>query len=410
VTPEPRRPPGIDSPQLAELSEERRHLLELRLAERGLDLADLDAAATPVPATPGAAAAGTRPGISLIFFSADGSQRRSGAYDLLLECARFADANGFEAIWVPERHFNPFGGLYPSPVALAAAIAATTENVAIRSGSVVLPLHSPVRVAEEWAVVDNLSGGRVGMSFASGWHPDDFVLQRSNWEDRRETMFSGIETIERLWRGEAVELENGVGAPVQIRIFPRPLQDELPIWITSAKTRETWLRAAAVGANVLTALLEQSGEEVGEHVAEYRRALAEHGFDPTSRRVTLMLHTFVGNDLDQVRATVRPPMMRYLRSHMGLYEKMARSVDLDLDLDSISETDKETLAEAAFERYFGTHALFGTPRGTAQRLAELVAAGVDEVACLVDFGVADAAVIEGLEGLVSAHGMLANGS
>src|SRR5690606_38951972 len=93
---------------------------------------------------------------SLFYFAAGGAQASEG-YRLLLEGARFADANGFEAVWTPERHFHAFGGHYPNPSVASAALATVTANVAIRAGSVVLPLHSPVRVAEEWAVVDNLS-------------------------------------------------------------------------------------------------------------------------------------------------------------------------------------------------------------------------------------------------------------
>ena len=70
--------------------------------------------------------------------------------------------NGFKAVWTPERHFHAFGGLYPNPAVTSAAVAAITTRVRVRAGSVVLPLHNPIRVAEEWAVVDNLSQGRVG--------------------------------------------------------------------------------------------------------------------------------------------------------------------------------------------------------------------------------------------------------
>lgn len=397
-----------DRARLAGLTDEQRRLLELRLRERGLDPGGFDGGAPERSVErPAAKTPADELGLSLIFFSADGSKGGPGAYDLLLESARFADGHGFEAVWVPERHFNPFGGLYPSPVALAAALAAVTSRIGIRAGSVVLPLHSPVRVAEEWAVIDNLSGGRAGVSFASGWHPDDFVLRQSAWHDRREAMFRDIETVRSLWRGETVSLPNGVGAPADVRIYPAPLQHEIPVWVTSAKTTATWLRAAEFGANVLTALLEQSLEEVAERIALYRRALADNGFDPASRRVTLMLHTFVGEDLGAVRETVRPPMIDYLRSHMGLYEKMARSVDLDLDPDSISEADRETLVEVAFERYFTTNALFGTPETCAEKLHGLAATGIDEVAALIDFGVEDGTVLDGLAHLASARERLA---
>ena len=119
---------------------------------------------------------GTRPVSFSLFYFAAGEDAAADGYRLLLDSARFADANGFEAVWTPERHFHAFGGAYPNPSVAGAALAAITKHVAIRAGSVVLPLHSPIRVAEEWAVVDNISRGRVGISFAAGWQPNDFVL------------------------------------------------------------------------------------------------------------------------------------------------------------------------------------------------------------------------------------------
>ena len=86
-----------------------------------------------------------------------GTIGRRDRYRLLLEGARFADRHGFAAVWTPERHFHAFGGLYPNPAVTGAALAAITERIGIRAGSVVLPLHNPIRVAEEWSVVDNLS-------------------------------------------------------------------------------------------------------------------------------------------------------------------------------------------------------------------------------------------------------------
>src|SRR5207248_8926905 len=116
-----------------------------------------------------------------LFYFADDSAADGDRYRLLLEGARFADANNFTAVWTPERHFHPFGGLYPNPSVTSAAIAAVTERVKIRAGSVVAPLHHPLRIAEEWSVVDNLSHGRAGVSFASGWHASDFALKPDSY-------------------------------------------------------------------------------------------------------------------------------------------------------------------------------------------------------------------------------------
>lgn len=139
---------------------------------------------------------------SMFFFSADGTTDSKDKYTMMKECARFADQHALTAIWTPERHFDAFGGLYPNPSVTSAALAMITERIKIRAGSIVLPLQDPLRVAEEWAVVDNLSGGRVEVAFASGWHVNDFVLNPAEYENRRQQMFEKIEIVKELWGGQ----------------------------------------------------------------------------------------------------------------------------------------------------------------------------------------------------------------
>lgn len=95
---------------------------------------------------------------SVFFFSADSAEKNR--YQFILECAQLADRLGYNAIWTPERHFHQFADLYPNPSVLSAGLATITQQVKLRAGSVVAPLHHPARIAEEWAIVDNLSVGR----------------------------------------------------------------------------------------------------------------------------------------------------------------------------------------------------------------------------------------------------------
>jgi natural product biosynthesis luciferase-like monooxygenase protein len=251
------------------------------------------------------------PSFSLFYFaSAEGGLDQ---YRLLLDGARFADARGFEAVWTPERHFHAFGGIYPNPAVTGAAVAAVTHRVHVRGGSVVLPLHHPARVAEEWAVVDSISGGRAGVAFASGWQPNDFVLRPEAYADHKAVMTRDIEVVRRLWRGESVELPGVNGRMVPVRTLPRPVQPELPVWLTAAGRPETYRQAGLIGARVLTHLLGQSMEELGAKLALYRQAWREAGHAGEGR-VTLMLHTLIGRDESEVKALVKRPLTEYLRA------------------------------------------------------------------------------------------------
>ncbi len=332
---------------------------------------------------------------SLFYFaSADGGES-SEKYRLLIEGAKFADTHGFAAVWTPERHFHEFGGLYPNPSVTSAAIATITERIQIRAGSVVLPLHDPLLVAEEWAVVDNLSNGRVAVSFASGWQPNDFVIAPQNYANRKEIMFRGIETVRRLWMGEKIRRRDGNGTEIEVRILPRPIQHELPFWVTAAGSPDTFRLAGEVGANLLTHLLGQSIEQLAEKIAVYRRAWREHGHGPGTGHVALMLHTYVGSSVDAVREEVRRPFSNYLRSSVDLW--LARRPGQNIA--DFTEEEIEDLVSYTFDRYFETSGIFGTPGSCLRMINRLKAIDVDEVACLIDFGVDFNSVISSLHNL-----------
>lgn len=334
---------------------------------------------------------------SLFYFaSADGASG-SDQYRLLLDGARFADTHGFAAIWTPERHFHAFGGLYPNPSVTSAAIAAVTSRIGIRAGSVVAPLHHPLRIAEEWAVVDNLSNGRVGIAFAAGWQPDDFVLNTDAFADKQGALMRSIADVRALWRGEARSFPGPLGKDVALSAYPRPVQPELPFWITTAGNPASFAAAGRAGASVLTHLLGQSVEEVAEKIVLYREARAEAGHAGEGH-VTLMLHSFVGKGREAVRAIVRQPLIDYLRTSTSLLKQYAWSFPAfkrppgggasdQVDLADLSPEETDALLDHAFERYFETSGLFGTVEDCARIAEQVRGAGVDEIGCLIDFGI-----------------------
>jgi natural product biosynthesis luciferase-like monooxygenase protein len=334
---------------------------------------------------------------SLFYFGSYAAGRAADHYRLVLEGARFADRHGFSAIWTPERHFHEFGGLFPNPSVLSAAIAAGTERLQIRAGSVVLPLHDPLRVAEEWALVDNLSAGRVGVSFASGWHANDFVLKPGAYQDRQEVMRRGIDAVRRLWRGEALRLPSGAGGEVEVRIFPRPVQPELPVWVTAASSPDTFRLAGELGAGVLTHLLGHEEAELAAKIRVYRDAWRQAGHRSGEGRVTVMLHTFVGASREAVEAAVREPLSAYLKTSFGLLRSLAESAGLKQDPRQLPPAELDLLVARAYQRYVAAGAgLIGTPDSCVATVERLRLLGVDEVACLIDFGVAGEQVLASL--------------
>lgn len=372
--------------RLAALPPESRRVLEARLAAQAGTEETGEPAARPMD-------------FSVFFFSAAESAAGSRQYDLLLRAAAFADEHGFEAVWTPERHFHDFGGPYPAPAILAAALAPRTERIKLRAGSVVAPLHDPIRICEDWSVVDNLSGGRVGIAFAVGFHPLDFTFAApGSFERRRDLTAETVAVVRQLWRGGKVVRRGGAGT-TQITTYPRPVQPELPVWL-SGESDTTFRLAGAMGTHVLTALLSQNVRQLGSKITAYRAALREHGHDPARGRVTLMLHTYVGLTREEVEHTVRGPFHTYLRTHLDLARSLAATSDNSAELAQYNDQE-EALLEFGLQRYMGHASLMGTPDDCRRFVSELRGLGVDEIGCLVDFGLPDDRVIESLERIVA---------
>src|SRR5262249_40194932 len=147
----------------------------------------------------------------------------------------------------------------------------------------------------------------------------------------------------RLWRGETLLAKAGDGREIPVEIFPKPVQPELPIWLATGGNPETFVEAGKIGANVLTALLLLDVEELGNRVKLFRQSLSQHDHDPGCGKVTVMLHTYIGDDLEAVRQTVKGPFLDYLRSHVDLLRPMAAGRDVHLGEGDLSSDDREAL-------------------------------------------------------------------
>lgn len=338
----------------------------------------------------------------LMFFFSAHQAFTGNKYQLLIDAARFADEHDFCCVWTPERHFHKFGGLFPNPSLTSAALALVTKNLQLRAGSLISPLHQAIRIAEDWSMVDNLSGGRAAISFGSGWNIDDFIFFPERYETRHAFMYQQIEVIKRLWAGEQVSERNSLGKVVQITLYPEPVQKQLPIWITSSGNVETFESAGAIGANILTHLIGQDIPTLAEKIRQYRAARASNGFDPASGKVSLMLHTFMGMDDAKVKAKIRTPFREYLRSAISLEEKAAMGGGVisgghKIRPEEISADVMEELLDLTFERYYKSAALMGTIEACQPFVSQLIDIEVNEIACLIDFHDDNEAIMESLE-------------
>jgi natural product biosynthesis luciferase-like monooxygenase protein/amino acid adenylation domain-containing protein len=322
-------------------------------------------------------------------------------FDFYKLLAKKADQAGLYGMWTPERHFDPMGAVFSTPAVVTAALAAITENLVLGAGSVVLPLHHPVIVAEQWATLDCLYNGRVRLSIASGWHPNDFIFAPEQYQDRKQVMFEKLKILKNIWAHGVYEGKNGADELRSLSVYPRPTQAGCPLWLTVADDVEVFAEAGRLGLNILTHLLIQDLDALAKKLRVYRQNLTEHGFDPLQKHVTLMVHTYIHPESGVAREEVKKPLQEYFRAHMRLLTKIQNEASSD-----IGNTLSEAYFENLVERFIEQKCLIGTPQQCAEFAVKLQEAGVTEIASLIDFGMPEANILEGVEQIAQLQAMI----
>lgn len=162
-----------------------------------------------------------------------------------------AESLGFESVWVAEHHFSDYG-VCPAPQVLAATVAARTRALRVGMGVSLLPLHDPVHLAEQLAVLDQVSGGRVDVGIGRGNPGPDYAAFGSRYEESRERVEEGIELMRRCWSGEAVSFEGRYRSLVGQRIVPRPRQRPHPPLFIAANSPDSVVAAARLQLPMLS--------------------------------------------------------------------------------------------------------------------------------------------------------------
>ena len=332
---------------------------------------------------------------SFLFFSdVHGEIADAAKYAFMRDITLFAEREGFAAIYIPERHFSQFGSIYANPAIVAAYLIPQTRRIRFRTAGVSLPLHHPAEVVEWWAMNDVLSGGRVDLGFGSGWNRADFILAPGNYEPRRALCSERIAIVQRLWRGETVSFPGPGGESIPITIHPRPVQPELNVWLLVAQNDAAFSYAGEQGYNVFTMLYGIDLEALSKKIALYREGRKKGGHDPGSGIVSLMLHTLVHRDRSTVEQAVERPFKAYLKNALDAHvnEGVVKATGADV-ADVIDEAARAKMLEYAYRRYCSTGAIFGSVEDGREVVDAAIRAGVNEIACLVDFGV-DYATVE----------------
>jgi alkanesulfonate monooxygenase SsuD/methylene tetrahydromethanopterin reductase-like flavin-dependent oxidoreductase (luciferase family) len=296
--------------------------------------------------------------------------------------AILAEELGLHSAWIGEHHFNSLGVL-SSPELVLAYVAARTKRIRLAPAVTVLPLHHPIRVAEQWATLDLLSGGRVDFATGRGFDRNEYVPFNASFDDNMAVFTEGLEVVKRLWESDEPYTHRGKHyAFDNIAITPRPVQRPMPMRVASF-SRPSIELAARLGLGLVVApfatAMTYGGLAEGARI--YREACAAHGTRPERLTCSYFLH-FADTPDEEKAGLAR--QVRYFRECGGTVTPGDRTTApksyayfLDM-LDKIKTMRPEDLTERSV--------LLGSASKIIDTLKKAEAAGIDEVILYFNVG------------------------
>lgn len=287
----------------------------------------------------------------------------TGFYDEIREQVKLADELGYYAYFVAEHHFHEYG-VYPNPAVALAQLAAVTKNIRLGPAVTILPFRNPVTVAEDYAMLDQISHGRLELGVGSGYLSHEFAGFPADPKNKREQFDEALAVLKRALSGERFSHKGTFYEVDDLQINVTPIQKPLPPIYCAVLRREAAYFIGKQGNKLMTVPYAacDTFEEIEPMMAEYFKGFAESGVPAGERATVTALHTYVADSDEQARAEAAEPFDLYVETR--LYAK--------------SQVYDDILKSGL--------ALFGSVDTVVDKLVRLHAMGVDHVALLINFG------------------------
>ena len=214
-------------------------------------------------------------------------QTPADRYADVMAQVQLADQLGYDMAWLAELHFARRFSVMPAPLLMASALSQTTERIMLGTAVNLLPLHHPLRIAEEVATLDVLSGGRAVFGIGRGSNPNHYRGYGIPIEERNDRFVEGLDLALRAWTEEELDYHGRFYQAEGIRLEPKPIQQPYPPVYVASNGVDTFPLVGSLGHSILVTPLIITIQGVSDGLANYRETLVKHGHDPSSVKVVV---------------------------------------------------------------------------------------------------------------------------
>jgi alkanesulfonate monooxygenase SsuD/methylene tetrahydromethanopterin reductase-like flavin-dependent oxidoreductase (luciferase family) len=232
-------------------------------------------------------------------------------YRQILEQVELAEELGWECFMFNEHHFLGYGGLVANPAVLLSAAAARTSKIRLGPCIAILPLRHPLHTAEDYAMVDAISGGRLEFGIGSGNTEMDYNVFGVTRENDRQRLREAIEVILKVWCSDRTAHKGDFWSFDELTLYPRPIQQpHPPIWVAGTSAEGLgW--AGRQGYHIMTVGHPHPPEKVRLGVDAWKRGLIEAGHDLAEKHCQFHVRTYVNENAEQARSVGMAAVKRY---------------------------------------------------------------------------------------------------
>jgi alkanesulfonate monooxygenase SsuD/methylene tetrahydromethanopterin reductase-like flavin-dependent oxidoreductase (luciferase family) len=296
---------------------------------------------------------------------------------------------GFDEVWLTEHHFIDYG-LSVDPATLASAVASRTSRVRIGLAAAILPFHDPIRIAEQLALVDIISGGRLDVGVGRGNRPSEFIGYRIPQVESRERFDEAVQIIQRAWTAERFSYDGRYFQIPEVRVIPKPLQRPHPPLYQVCVSPDSIEGTALRGWPMLNSLLFGGVEQLAASRDRYVATLQKAGRSPEDIAALLSLwgvsrQIYVAPTDAQALEEARDAEMWYQESFRKFLipERIEESHPT---LQPGFRAMAERLSKITWEGLVAETLAFGSPDTVARHIEQMRQMGVGQLMCWMNFG------------------------
>jgi len=303
-------------------------------------------------------------------------------YEELTESVKLADRLGWARVLTSEHHFYYYGGAATNPAVILTAWARETRNIRLAAGVSLVALRHPLQVAEDYALLDQLSNGRCDLGVSRGFVPHEYAAFHVDPAETSDRVVEALQIVEKFWEGKPFEFRGPFTQFDRLEPWPQPVQERIPIWVAASNSPASFERIGKGAYGLLMNQYPMSFETLCERHNVFKQAYADAGHGQAKRRSSVAFMTYIADTEEQAIEEARLALQEHVTALRNAQKGNPWDTNYQGDISILLELCKSS----DYREVFRERTLICTPQQAAERIAKYAAEGFDEVMILCRFG------------------------